>query len=569
MSPSSKNIPRRRSSRISAATEGVPSRLEDPVTSRRGGRSAPRDARNVLRCEEDPETLESLPSDLVPFTSGRATNTTSGEGNIPLSRMVTVEDERGMNRCFEDVMGSDHFVSINNVIGSKARKKDYYPTNKAAERRPVEILPAVGGCSSDEEEEGTDSESRIKGTGLDVRTCNVQPISQRQGRSKTERRSRGNEDVAILTSNRNNVDRLRKKRNRKMKCPSSRNDRGEIGVTADEILIPLPKRRGKIRRLDETDDARKKQVSRLKANCVRPRPDDIPDLDVKSFPAQDSMSCTAFLSSYGPDYYAGLFDTEQRYSLKDGGVGSGTDIGYMNRQPYLTLPMRGILVDWLIELTEEYKLLPETLYLAVKLVDRTLGKLKIERQKLQCVGCAAMLIAAKMEEIHPPTADDFVYISDSTYTKLEITGMELKICLSHSFCLRSVTPYHFIGRFLSASDLDCSRHHEIMEKMASYLLEISLLHYPFVEAKSSLVAAASIFLARLNLGIRDRNGCIWSKALEYYSRQSVTDLEEAVLELHQVQHDAENSTLKSVFLKYKSKKFAHVSCKTVLRVEDV
>eukprot|EP00588_Corethron_pennatum_P015546 CAMPEP_0194266712 /NCGR_PEP_ID=MMETSP0169-20130528/1525_1 /TAXON_ID=218684 /ORGANISM="Corethron pennatum, Strain L29A3" /LENGTH=553 /DNA_ID=CAMNT_0039007457 /DNA_START=265 /DNA_END=1926 /DNA_ORIENTATION=+ len=547
MNPSSKNVPRRRSRRISA-----------------GGQSALLDARNVLRCEEDPESLESLPSDLVPFTSGPATTNASGESNIPLSRMVTVEDEQGMNRCFEDVVDSDHFVSINNVTGSKARKKDYYRTNKAAEKGPVEIIPAVGDCSSDEEEEETDSESQIKGTGPDVRTCNVQPIRKRKGRSKTEHRSRGNEDVAILTSNRNSVHRLRKKRNRKLTCSSGRDSRGEIVVTADEGLIPLPKRRGKIRRLDETDDARKKQVARLKTNCVRPRPDNIPDLDVKSFPTQDSMQCTAFLSSYGSDYYAGLFDTEH-----DGGVGSGTDIGYMNRQPYLTLPMRGILVDWLIELTEEYKLLPETLYLAVKLVDRTLGKLKIERQKLQCVGCAAMLIAAKMEEIHPPTADDFVYISDSTYTKLEITGMELKICLSHSFCLRSVTPYHFIGRFLSASDLDCSRHHEIMEKMASYLLEISLLHHPFVEAKSSLVAAASVFLARLNLGIRDRNGCIWSEALEYYSRQSVTDLEEAVLELHQVQHDAEDSNLKSVFLKYKSKKFAHVSCKTVLRVEDV
>ncbi|KAF6159466.1 hypothetical protein GIB67_032237 [Kingdonia uniflora] len=58
----------------------------------------------------------------------------------------------------------------------------------------------------------------------------------------------------------------------------------------------------------------------------------------------------------------------------------------------ITECMREILVDWLVEVTEEYKLIPETLYLAVYLIDRFLSFNRIERQRLQLVGITCMLI---------------------------------------------------------------------------------------------------------------------------------------------------------------------------------
>jgi hypothetical protein len=38
-----------------------------------------------------------------------------------------------------------------------------------------------------------------------------------------------------------------------------------------------------------------------------------------------------------------------------------------------------------------------------------------------------MLIACKYEEIYPPIVKDFVYITDSAYTKEEILTMERKM----------------------------------------------------------------------------------------------------------------------------------------------
>jgi len=69
---------------------------------------------------------------------------------------------------------------------------------------------------------------------------------------------------------------------------------------------------------------------------------------------------------------------------------------YMQRQGDITSNMRTILVDWLIEVADEYHLHRETLFLAVNFVDRFLSQMAVQRSKLQLVGTAAMFIAASV-----------------------------------------------------------------------------------------------------------------------------------------------------------------------------
>ena len=70
---------------------------------------------------------------------------------------------------------------------------------------------------------------------------------------------------------------------------------------------------------------------------------------------------------------------------------------YMSHQPDITAAMRTILVDWLIEVQENFELFHETLYLAVKLADLYLMRREVKREYLQLVGATCMLIAAKFE----------------------------------------------------------------------------------------------------------------------------------------------------------------------------
>ena len=59
--------------------------------------------------------------------------------------------------------------------------------------------------------------------------------------------------------------------------------------------------------------------------------------------------------------------------------------------------MRAILVDWLVEVSEEYKLCADTLYQAVNYIDRFLSLQTAQRSQLQLIGVSCMWIAAKYE----------------------------------------------------------------------------------------------------------------------------------------------------------------------------
>ena len=95
--------------------------------------------------------------------------------------------------------------------------------------------------------------------------------------------------------------------------------------------------------------------------------------------------------------------------------------GFMAHQKDITVAMRAILVDWLVEVSDEFKLQPETFYLAVSYTDRYLSREAVPRSKLQLVGATCMFLAAKYEEIYPPTVGEFAYITDDTYSPKQVT----------------------------------------------------------------------------------------------------------------------------------------------------
>lgn len=69
----------------------------------------------------------------------------------------------------------------------------------------------------------------------------------------------------------------------------------------------------------------------------------------------------------------------------------------MSNQSDINYRMRAILVDWLIDVHLKYKIVPQTMYIAVNLIDRYLEKNETNRTKLQLVGVTAMFIACNYE----------------------------------------------------------------------------------------------------------------------------------------------------------------------------
>lgn len=98
---------------------------------------------------------------------------------------------------------------------------------------------------------------------------------------------------------------------------------------------------------------------------------------------------------------------------------------FQNSQPEITSIMRAILLDWMMEVWNEFTLKRETYYYSVNYVDRFLSAHgNIKKEQLQLVGVTSMFIAAKMEEVYSPRVADFAKSTDNGYEVEEIVAME-------------------------------------------------------------------------------------------------------------------------------------------------
>lgn len=236
--------------------------------------------------------------------------------------------------------------------------------------------------------------------------------------------------------------------------------------------------------------------------------------------------------------------------------------GFLTGQE-VTPKMRSVLVDWLIEVHQQFRLMQETLYLTVAIIDRFLQSYKtIDRKKLQLVGVAAMFIASKYEEMYSPDISDFVYITDQAYTKLDILEMEMRIVKTLNFSFGRPLPLHFLRRYSKAGKA-LPIHHT----MAKYFLEQSLVHYEMCHYPPSLIAAAALYLAFLIIGNdeEDEGKDIWTDTLAYYSTYSKDDVLPAVRDIATMIIDAETSKYQAVRKKYVHVKHMKISIRPELK----
>ena len=112
----------------------------------------------------------------------------------------------------------------------------------------------------------------------------------------------------------------------------------------------------------------------------------------------------------------------------------------MNRHPNLQARMRSILIDWLSEVCEVYKLHRETFYLALDFVDRYLSiESNVPKHDLQLIGITCLLISSKMEEIYPPKLAEFCFVTDGACDEADILTQELVVLKALNWDLTPMT----------------------------------------------------------------------------------------------------------------------------------
>jgi len=109
---------------------------------------------------------------------------------------------------------------------------------------------------------------------------------------------------------------------------------------------------------------------------------------------------------------------------------------------------RLVLVDWLVEVVDEFQLRQETLYLAVSLLDRYLAVTHIRRGELQLIGITALWVAAKYEEVSPPALADYVDVTDFACSREQVLDTERRILRILKFELALPTSLNFLHQLL-------------------------------------------------------------------------------------------------------------------------
>jgi len=268
-----------------------------------------------------------------------------------------------------------------------------------------------------------------------------------------------------------------------------------------------------------------------KDGCSRFEFRHIPDIDVMH--AHDPLFC----SEYAKEIY---FNWRKKESKLE------PFAGYLDFQSNINEKMRLVLLNWLVDVHQKFRMDTETLYLTINVIDRFLGKKAVKRQKLQLVGISAMLIASKYQDMHAPRVHDFVNITDNAYCADDVVRMEALILDAISFDLTVPSPLCFVMRFLRAANADCRQ-----SNLSNYCLEVAMLNYSMLKYSPSLMAASAVYLGQYLDGKHE----IWTEALQYYTEYSFEDICQCVNQMkHTLRLDQSNTNQKLTALK---RKYSH------------
>ena len=224
--------------------------------------------------------------------------------------------------------------------------------------------------------------------------------------------------------------------------------------------------------------------------------------------------------------------------------------------------MREILICWLVEVADEFQLQPETLFLTKSYIDRFLSSHRVSRNDLQLVGITCMLIASKFEEQQPPLVDDFIQMTENSYTRAQMIQYEILVLTVLKFRLSGPNEQAFLKRYLMATALTMNDRNEfyLLMLLATYLTERTMQAIECVQFPPSLIAAASLCLALHTLGLDP-----WTSTLAHYTGYSESNLlfQKAVCKIHQIHLLAFRRTgdpnLETVTEKYNQKKYNQIA----------
>jgi len=262
---------------------------------------------------------------------------------------------------------------------------------------------------------------------------------------------------------------------------------------------------------------------------------------------EDVQACTEYVE----DVYSYFRKSEAKYSATAGYMEAAQKQLTSQGKRLVNAKMRAIVVDWLVELHQRFRpaLQPAALYLAINVFDRFLasGAMK-ESYRLQVIGAACLLVAAKIEEIYPPKVREIKKMVDGA-TAPEICTAERAVLAALKFQVSVPTVFHFMKRYLKAAEAD-----QRLKALTMYIVETALHDVKMIDYKPSILASAAIHQGLAMLGRPS-----WTATLQAETEYTPENLKDCTRQVNRLLHmAATDDTMHAVHTKFSSSKYLEV-----------
>ena len=264
-----------------------------------------------------------------------------------------------------------------------------------------------------------------------------------------------------------------------------------------------------------------------------------------NFNFESNAEKSLFLGEYTNDIYSNLLEDEKNLKIKP-------RRNYIEKQKDINPIMRGILINWIMEVLFQLNFKEETLFQTIWIIDTYLTLTQINRTKLQLVGIAALLISSKEYEIYYPKISHFLQITNDAYTKEELTKMENDILLKLKFNIICPTPLDFYNIVSKAYNFDKKKYF-----LGKYFMESCLIDYNFIKYSASVIGIACAYITMKFFGDHSYKELYSNKILNEIKPKKV--IKDAAREICISVNKIHNSNLQSVRNKYSLPNYLNVA----------
>lgn len=236
----------------------------------------------------------------------------------------------------------------------------------------------------------------------------------------------------------------------------------------------------------------------------------------------------------------------------------------LKNQSEINESMRAILIDWLVSVHRCFRLVPDTLYLCVHILDKYLSVRSVSRADFQLLGVTALMLAMKYEEEYDNPYHVYLdLIADNNYVQMDLLECEHNVLVALDYDLSTASPMYFLRKIIYNSNIAIDKDTLRMYFLSRYLCESSLLGLSMRTYSPSEIAAASVYLARIMI-YKER----WRMVELLFTPHDEKDIRNISIDLNSLMNRINHGKLRSIKTKFRHSKRHYVSMIPLVNLND-